>query len=394
MRRLLLEQVEDRRRVPPDRARDRLRVRRDSWLDVEHARRPVVEAGPAGITGRGEGRPRLAHLRRHRLGHRRDLADQDRRLSLRQVAEDQGHVQPVAGTEHPAHAGRRPGQLVEVRPATRGELGVSQGDRRHAEQPVGAHHLVQLLRVGVGVEVGLWVGREHAGALGGLLRSHPAAQPAQHAEQPLLVRGVADQQVDLAGEPQPRCRRQHLAVDDWCEHHRGVGRLAPAVGEPEHVRQHRVAGRGQQPRVGGRQIARVEVELGGARPGDVGGQGRREEGAGHALRDGALEQAPVARGIASSAATDPPPADWPKIVTWPGRPPNPPTGTRDRILDFSTAVTGNLFFVPTADFLADPPARSAEVSTPGTTEEPPTPTEPPANDGSLGIGSLRGSVSS
>ena len=71
-----------------------------------------------------------------------------------------------------------------------------------------------------------------------------------------------------------------------------------------------------------------------------------------------------------------------------------PPGNHDRILDFSTAVTGNLFFVPTADFLADPPARSAEVSTPGTTEEPPTPAEPPANDGSLGIGSLRGSVSS
>jgi putative iron-dependent peroxidase len=34
-----------------------------------------------------------------------------------------------------------------------------------------------------------------------------------------------------------------------------------------------------------------------------------------------------------------------------GRPP----GTTDRILDFSTAVTGNLFFVPNADFLDDPP---------------------------------------
>jgi putative iron-dependent peroxidase len=34
---------------------------------------------------------------------------------------------------------------------------------------------------------------------------------------------------------------------------------------------------------------------------------------------------------------------------------NPP-GTTDRILDFSTAVTGNLFFVPSADFLDDPPA--------------------------------------
>lgn len=33
---------------------------------------------------------------------------------------------------------------------------------------------------------------------------------------------------------------------------------------------------------------------------------------------------------------------------------NPP-GNHDRILDFSTAVTGTLFFVPTAEFLDDPP---------------------------------------
>jgi porphyrinogen peroxidase len=33
-----------------------------------------------------------------------------------------------------------------------------------------------------------------------------------------------------------------------------------------------------------------------------------------------------------------------------------PPGTTDRILDFSTAVTGTLFFVPTSDFLDDPPA--------------------------------------
>jgi porphyrinogen peroxidase len=52
-----------------------------------------------------------------------------------------------------------------------------------------------------------------------------------------------------------------------------------------------------------------------------------------------------------------------------------PPGTYDRILDFSTAVTGNLFFVPTVDFLDDPPA----------------PVSPAAAhaDGSLGIGSLR-----
>ena len=31
-----------------------------------------------------------------------------------------------------------------------------------------------------------------------------------------------------------------------------------------------------------------------------------------------------------------------------------PVGTHDRILDFSTAVTGSLFYIPTVDFLDDP----------------------------------------
>jgi putative iron-dependent peroxidase len=45
-----------------------------------------------------------------------------------------------------------------------------------------------------------------------------------------------------------------------------------------------------------------------------------------------------------------------------------PPGNYDRILDFSAAVTGGLFFVPSADFLndpPDPPARSATVHEPG-----------------------------
>jgi putative iron-dependent peroxidase len=61
-----------------------------------------------------------------------------------------------------------------------------------------------------------------------------------------------------------------------------------------------------------------------------------------------------------------------------------PPGNHDRILDFSTAVTGNLFFVPTADFLDDPPsATRAEVSA---LDEIAT-TAPP--DESLHIGSLK-----
>ncbi|MBV9818618.1 MAG: Dyp-type peroxidase [Solirubrobacterales bacterium] len=62
-----------------------------------------------------------------------------------------------------------------------------------------------------------------------------------------------------------------------------------------------------------------------------------------------------------------------------------PPGIYDRILDFSTAVTGNLFFVPTNDFLDDPPAPAA-AAIPSAEED-----TPASGDGSLGIGSLKGS---
>jgi putative iron-dependent peroxidase len=57
-----------------------------------------------------------------------------------------------------------------------------------------------------------------------------------------------------------------------------------------------------------------------------------------------------------------------------------PPGNYDRILDFSTAVTGNLFFIPSADFLDDPPTSAAAVAVTA---------EVTSGDGSLGIGSLR-----
>ncbi|NKR75775.1 peroxidase [Prescottella equi] len=61
-----------------------------------------------------------------------------------------------------------------------------------------------------------------------------------------------------------------------------------------------------------------------------------------------------------------------------------PEGNTDRILDFSTAVTGGLFFSPTVEFFDDlPPAPAIRnADTEGTSPS-------PAADGSLGIGSLR-----
>jgi putative iron-dependent peroxidase len=66
-----------------------------------------------------------------------------------------------------------------------------------------------------------------------------------------------------------------------------------------------------------------------------------------------------------------------------------PPGNYDRILDFSTAVTGNLFFVPSADFLDDLPAPPAPPGAAATTPSPSTPSSAPAADGSLGIGGLK-----
>jgi putative iron-dependent peroxidase len=67
-----------------------------------------------------------------------------------------------------------------------------------------------------------------------------------------------------------------------------------------------------------------------------------------------------------------------------GRPP----GNYDRLLDFSRAVTGGLFFIPSADLLEELAERepsAAEVA------EAPTPASAaPSADGSLNIGSLKG----
>ena len=62
-----------------------------------------------------------------------------------------------------------------------------------------------------------------------------------------------------------------------------------------------------------------------------------------------------------------------------------PPGTTDRILDFSTALTGTLFFVPSADLLENLAPAGADA----TTAPAPAESESESDDGSLQIGSLR-----
>jgi putative iron-dependent peroxidase len=78
-----------------------------------------------------------------------------------------------------------------------------------------------------------------------------------------------------------------------------------------------------------------------------------------------------------------------------GRPP----GNYDHILDFSTAVTGGLFFIPTATFLDNvsphqlAPAASADAQKLETTSVPIGTSSSSSKNGSLGIGSMKGEQS-
>jgi porphyrinogen peroxidase len=71
-----------------------------------------------------------------------------------------------------------------------------------------------------------------------------------------------------------------------------------------------------------------------------------------------------------------------------GRPP----GNYDRLLDFSRAVTGGLFFVPSASFLETiaPDVAADPDASPDAAEAESAPPALPASEGSLGIGSLKG----
>jgi porphyrinogen peroxidase len=68
-----------------------------------------------------------------------------------------------------------------------------------------------------------------------------------------------------------------------------------------------------------------------------------------------------------------------------GRPP----GNYDRLLDFSRATSGNLFFIPAATFLENVGDDTPAETTAAETSAPPA-AAASACDGSLGIGSLKG----
>jgi porphyrinogen peroxidase len=71
-----------------------------------------------------------------------------------------------------------------------------------------------------------------------------------------------------------------------------------------------------------------------------------------------------------------------------GRPP----GNYDRLLDFSRAVTGNLFFAPSVTFLEDVAEDDSADATPGPEAKVAGSETSRENDGSLGIGSLKGEI--
>jgi putative iron-dependent peroxidase len=67
-----------------------------------------------------------------------------------------------------------------------------------------------------------------------------------------------------------------------------------------------------------------------------------------------------------------------------------PPGNYDRLLDFSRAVTGNLFFVPSQPLLENLAAGPQTAAAAGTAACPPAPRGPSGSAGSLNIGSLKG----
>jgi putative iron-dependent peroxidase len=67
-----------------------------------------------------------------------------------------------------------------------------------------------------------------------------------------------------------------------------------------------------------------------------------------------------------------------------------PAGNYDRLLDFSRAVTGSLFFVPSATFLDNISEKAPDLTEIVGSKTSNQLSAPSADDGSLKIGSLKG----
>ena len=134
---------------------------------------------------------------------------------------------------------------------------------------------------------------------------------------------------------------------------RDLGRGAGAGHRPHEARRHRAARRGQADQL----ARRAEHDRRRRRRGAPDRPGQ------HAVRHGSAR----ASSARTSSAT-PPRRASPSRCCRTCSSASPP-GNYDRILDFSTAVTGSLFFVPSADFLDDPPdapsAAAGTVADPG-----------------------------
>ena len=263
-------------------------------------------------------------------GERR-VADQHRRLAAVEVAEDERYVEAVAGTEGAAHARSRPGQLVDVRPAAAGRLGLGEVERRHPEQPVGVDQLVELLRAGR--REGLAVAAAPSGPGANTSRALAACSSSPAPSSPLMTVNrrcssrvwptrSSTSRAGAVGQGLPRCRRQDLAVDDGREGDPPVRGPAPAVRPLLHRGADRVSGGGQPAWGDADRSATVgRSPSSAAQAAAMSAASSGEKKVPGMLCTTARRKSPAARSIASSAATDPPPADWPKTVTRSGSPP-------------------------------------------------------------------------
>ncbi len=246
-----------------------------------------------------------------------------------------GTSSPWQAPSAPPMPGAGQVEFEQVGAAAAVDLRLRQVQARHPEQPVGVDQLIQFLVGGVRERGPVVAGRQDGQGGVGLLAADLAEDAVDQAEQPVFVAGVPGQQRRCRGRhPRPApARAWRAASSPSTTGANGIGRwvICPqSLRPPGHRGEDGVPGGGQQPRFHRRQAGhgRRHAQLGGEGRPQVGGQAGEKNVPG-TLWAIARWKSPAARGMASSAATDPPPADWPKTVTLPGSPPK----ARDAVAD-------------------------------------------------------------